>query len=193
MTNESGSEIDFVDLARRTSRSEFVARCPFPFLLGRDTLQRPTAPQRTRANSGIDVLQRVREMDAAKALISEVTPPPTEIRRMMGARKPLVLPVRKRQQAFPSMITVGRTANNDVVIPDVSISKFHAFFRMQGDAIELADAGSRNGTAIGQSRLPPKGDARAVSLGDTLWFGKVELRLFDAGGCWDAFNSPVAI
>src|SRR5687768_1972368 len=30
--------------------------------------------------------------------------------------------------AFPDFISVGRTKQNDIVIPDDSVSKFHAFF-----------------------------------------------------------------
>ena len=72
-------------------------------------------------------------------------------RRERGGR-PLVLPLRKVQSTFPSMITVGRTDNNDLVVPDEQVSKFHAFFRLVGDRVELSDAGSRNGTFVGTRR-----------------------------------------
>ena len=36
----------------------------------------------------------------------------------------------KVQEQFPSMIMLGRTTNNDIVVGDTSISKFHAFFRL---------------------------------------------------------------
>src|SRR5688572_28096960 len=40
--------------------------------------------------------------------------------------------VKKRGAPFADMITVGRTANNDVVIDDVTVSRFHAFFKQKG-------------------------------------------------------------
>ena len=79
---------------------------------------------------------------------------------------PVVLPVRKVQSTFPSMITVGRARNNDIVVPDALVSKFHAFFRQLDDGEwGLADAGSANGTKLGEVELAPKGAARARALG----------------------------
>lgn len=101
-----------------------------------------------------------------------------------GAR-PLVLPLRKIQPTFPSMITVGRTDNNDLVVPDEQISKFHAFFRLVDDRVELSDAGSRNGTFVGSRKLEPRGVGAPVRVRDKFSFGAVEFQLFDARGCWE--------
>ncbi|HEX8950905.1 MAG TPA: FHA domain-containing protein, partial [Polyangia bacterium] len=99
--------------------------------------------------------------------------------------RPLVLPLRKVQSTFPSMITIGRTDNNDLVVPDEQVSKFHAFFRIVGDRVELSDAGSRNGTFVGNRRLESRGASAPVSPGDRCAFGAVEFQLFDARGCWE--------
>lgn len=67
-----------------------------------------------------------------------------------------VAPVAKREGAngFPGMITLGRTANNDVWLASPDISKFHAYFVAQGAAgMSLVDAGSVAGTFYGQQRL----------------------------------------
>ena len=101
-----------------------------------------------------------------------------------GAR-PLVLPLRKVQSTFPSMITVGRTDNNDLVVPDEQVSKFHAFFRLVGDRVELSDAGSRNGTFVAGRRLEARGASAPVEARVRLAFGAVEFQLFDARGCWE--------
>jgi len=62
----------------------------------------------------------------------------------------LVFPLRKTgRSAFPQMITVGRTKNNDVVLPDVMISKFHAFFKEENGKLICQDADSRNGSFVG--------------------------------------------
>ena len=99
--------------------------------------------------------------------------------------RPLVLPLRKVQSTFPSMITVGRTDNNDLVIPDEQVSKFHAFFRIVGERVELTDAGSRNGTFIGSRRLEARGASGPLNLRDRFAFGAVEFQLLDARGCWE--------
>src|SRR5207253_9820199 len=118
---------EYRNLARANSRVRFIEVCPYPFLIGMPQLSRPSQPGRT-----ILVSQEDRE-----ALMG----PAARKRRPSGETTLIVLPVRKVQDAFPSMITIGRTSNNDVVIEDVQVSKFHAFFRINGDQLELADAG----------------------------------------------------
>ncbi|HEY2744250.1 MAG TPA: FHA domain-containing protein [Polyangia bacterium] len=99
--------------------------------------------------------------------------------------RPLVLPLRKVQSTFPSMITIGRTENNDLVVSDEQVSKFHAFFRLIGDRVELSDAGSRNGTFVGSRKLAARGGSAPVNRGDRFAFGAIEFQLFDARGCWE--------
>jgi pSer/pThr/pTyr-binding forkhead associated (FHA) protein len=91
--------------------------------------------------------------------------------------------VRKVQDAFPSMITLGRTHNNDIVIDDVQVSKFHAYFKLEGDRIELTDAGSSNGTLVNGTALEPKTTC-VVSPGDLLVFGPLEFVLLQPAECW---------
>ena len=65
------------------------------------------------------------------------------------------------------------------------MSKFHAFFRIVGERVELSDAGSRNGTFVGSRRLRGARRQRAGERGDRFAFGAVEFQLFDARGCWE--------
>jgi pSer/pThr/pTyr-binding forkhead associated (FHA) protein len=73
-------------------------------------------------------------------------------------------------------------------VSDEQVSKFHAFFRIVGDRVELSDAGSRNGTFVGNLRLEPKGPPRAVRNGEQVRFGHLEFTLLDAGACWDRLH-----
>ncbi len=58
-----------------------------------------------------------------------------------------MFPLAKKPGAsFADRITIGRTPNNDVVIDDSSVSRFHAYVRRAGDAWSVADAGSKNGS-----------------------------------------------
>ncbi|MHC4597579.1 MAG: FHA domain-containing protein [Planctomycetota bacterium] len=59
------------------------------------------------------------------------------------------------RNAFHNMITVGRTPNNDIVVPHPCVSKFHAFFREEapGEGLNLWDAGSSYGTKVDGKRL----------------------------------------
>jgi hypothetical protein len=78
---------------------------------------------------------------------------------------------------YPSMITVGRTRNNDIVVPDLSVSKFHAFFKEEGDRLLLQDAGSRNGTALDGKLVPTVKNGKAVEVreGQEVRFANVRL------------------
>ena len=100
----------------------------------------------------------------------------------------LVFPVRKVQPTLQSMISVGRTANNDIVINDVQISKFHALFRIRDDQLELEDAGSVNGTKVGDVPLV-KGQPKVVRSGDRVGFGSVEFKLYDSAAAWHALRA----
>lgn len=167
--------IDFFALAVRSTRREFVSVCPFPFLVGRQALERPRSPRKT------DVFDTVGDTTGATR-VSELVDPESD-------PETLVLPVRKVQEAFASMITVGRTANHDVVIADVSMSRFHAYFRIHPNRVELADAGSINGTFVGLTRLEPKGPAHLVAPGETVKFAHLRFTFLDAGTCWDSLQA----
>jgi pSer/pThr/pTyr-binding forkhead associated (FHA) protein len=92
-----------------------------------------------------------------------------------GKGAPYVLEVRKhKNNAFQRGITVGRTGNNDLIIDDGSVSRFHAWFQLDRESGLwcVADAGSKNGTRLGRNRLPAK-KLTTVKGGDRLRFGKV--------------------
>jgi hypothetical protein len=163
---------EYQNLARTQARAQFVELCQHPFLIGAQQLSRPHQPGKTVLMSPTH----------RAALMSPRS------KRSSSESDLLVLAIKKVQEAFPSMITVGRTSNNDVVVEDVQVSKFHAFFRVTPEAIELADAGSRNGTFVGKIRLESKGPPRQVRPGESIRFGHLEFILVDAGSCWDRLH-----
>lgn len=100
----------------------------------------------------------------------------------------VVQAIRKRQDVFAEMITVGRTANNDIVINDATISKFHAYFRaLDNGGYELIDVGSRNGTRVMGRQLTPKFSIE-VTLGSRVRFGSIDLAIRDAASTWDVIR-----
>jgi hypothetical protein len=164
---------DFIELVARTPRRAFVESCDFPFLYAVATFR--TIPKAKGDGAGRFAAGTTRSA------------PRTSLTDHAGS--PRVLPVRKVQQTFASMITVGRTKNNDVVLADTLISKLHAYFQIQGRKLALVDAGSANGTRVDGVLLPPKGEPRPVGPGDRIGFGQFEFVLVDAGGLWDAIRS----
>ncbi len=174
---------DYSRKAAEQPRDEFVASCPFPFLVGASKLVQPQAPLRTGRFPKVVTGPFGGERDR-----TAVTNIEEEERRANG--RLVVVPVRKVHDLFPHMITVGRTRNNDVVLEDVLISKFHAFFRQKaGGNWELCDAGSANGTRVGDVALPAKGAGVALPFGARVGFAQLEFQFLDAGACWDALRA----
>jgi hypothetical protein len=167
--------VDYVHLALCSSKRAFTSAMPYFFLVSDGALERPARPVRTAPFEKAD-------FGTTMNGLSEAEKKPPEPREFM------VLAIRKMNETFPTMITLGRTANNDLVVPDVSVSKFHAFFRVLPKRLELGDAGSKNGTFIGMRELVPRGDAEPVKLGERVRFGRVNFEVVDAGGCWDAIE-----
>ena len=69
-----------------------------------------------------------------------------------------VIPLEKRDvDSAERMIFVGRTANNDIVLPNKMVSKLHAYFsQVPGSGVtQLVDMNSTNGTFINGTRLAP--------------------------------------
>jgi hypothetical protein len=172
--------IDYIALARAQGREAFVADHPFPFLVGDDARARPPGPQPTVCGAEYPEIQR----------FLAGGPPPAP--RPLPAAEAMVLAVHKVTTAFPSMITIGRTSNHDVVLSDIKVSKFHAFIRENGRRFELVDAGSSNGTWVGDRRLQ-KREGYVLQVGDEVRFGQLRLQFLDAARCWETLRQRDAV
>lgn len=81
---------------------------------------------------------------------------------------------------FEPITTIGRTDENDVTLPDVSVSRHHARLKRQDDGTYVVtDLNSSNGTLAQGRRLT--GAAR-VYYGDRVQFGNIECLLVDPSG-----------
>ena len=67
--------------------------------------------------------------------------------------------------------TSGRHPDSDIFLDDVTVSRRHAEFRMEGDKFGVVDVGSLNGTYVNRE---PKNSA-ALSNGDEVQIGKFRL------------------
>ena len=108
--------MDLATLVVQLTRDEFRSRFTCYFLCADLTVGRATRPQRTEAFAA----------DEKTGSFQGPLPGP-----------PFGAPLVKVQEQYPSMIMLGRTVNNDIVIGDTSISKFHAFFRV-GPGLRLS-------------------------------------------------------
>lgn len=100
--------------------------------------------------------------------------------RLPSAEGPIVFAVKKvGENAFKRGVTIGRTSNNDIVLDDGSVSRFHAWILKDPDTGRwtITDAGSKNGTFVHGVQLEPR---RPLSLGERvrLKFGQVDVTLY---------------
>ncbi|PYS91205.1 MAG: hypothetical protein DMF64_13240 [Acidobacteria bacterium] len=73
-------------------------------------------------------------------------------------------------------ITIGRSARNDLCIPDPFASRVHAEVRREGDQYVLQDLGSANGTLYNGDRVE---NVVALAPGGRIQIGETEIEFFD--------------
>ena len=73
-------------------------------------------------------------------------------------------------------LVVGRGVATDIAIYDPTISRRHAELTARGDAVEVRDLGSSNGTCINGSRV----STGRLTVNDSITFGKVTYRIREA-------------
>jgi len=83
----------------------------------------------------------------------------------------LVLPTGERIALAEGETTVGRRADNAVVLPDAYTSGSHARIIREGDTLFVLDVGSTNGTLLNGERLAPN-ERAPIKDGDSLVFGR---------------------
>jgi hypothetical protein len=130
---------------------------------------------------------------SAAELEQPLGPRATQVQGLPGAEAPpdrtahlslMVYPVTRTERSLFPFVTVGRTQNNDVALPEVTVSRFHAFFKSDDEGVfSLQDAGSTNGTAVNSEPVPAQGDGAPVKVksGDNVRFGSLELTFLSVG------------
>jgi pSer/pThr/pTyr-binding forkhead associated (FHA) protein len=71
-------------------------------------------------------------------------------------------------------LRIGRMRENDVVVNNLAVSRFHAVLRREGDGFVLEDLGSENGTQLNGERVS---GSVPITANDLVQLGKYELRL----------------
>lgn len=112
------------------------------------------------------------------------------LQRLGSARFVCVL--KRPENKFAAMLTLGRAANNEIRLNVPSVSKFHAYFThvAREGCWYLADANSSNGTFLDGKELPPSHGKVKLLDGAMLRFGPdVTAQFFTAAGLWERVNS----
>ncbi|MBI2755557.1 MAG: DUF3662 domain-containing protein [Chloroflexi bacterium] len=77
-------------------------------------------------------------------------------------------------------LRVGRSPDNDVVLGDSTVSRYHAQVWPRSGGWSVQDLGSTNGTAVADQ--PIGSDARVLADGDSVRFGGIHLRYVERLG-----------
>lgn len=175
---------EYAEEAQSSELAEFVARHSYLFLYGLIVVEAPI-------ESDPEDREEESELYADDGGETKIVGPTDATSRRI--QMPVALAIRKRTDTFPRMITIGRTANNDVVIVEPSVSKFHAYVRVPVEGLpsnaplQLCDADSGNGSFVNNHRVgrtPPV----EIGTGDTIRFGHVELTLLSAAQVWQRLH-----
>ena len=151
--------VDYIELARALSRSEFVRQHGGHFLLKRAKIAPDSEPppsfdfETVTTQVGIDPF----------------------------ADQWQVLPVVKRpENPFPERMTVGRAVNCDLVLRVPFVSKVHAHILVSEDGgYSLHDNRPSHATFHNRTKLEP-GATCPLAVGDFIGFGSLEFEFVDA-------------
>ncbi len=103
---------------------------------------------------------------------------------VIGQGDPVVAVLEKsKDNVFQRRVTMGRTTNNDIVLDDASVSRFHGWLQRDDGSGKwtLTDAGSKNGTWVQSSKLTAKKPV-ILENGARLRVGNLELTYYSAAG-----------
>jgi CheY-like chemotaxis protein len=178
-------EVDFVGLARRSTRAEFVAAWPCPFLVSVSSLVSQAEKKATANILDPEMFEAIQ--DAVRERLSG----PASGRRDTSSGAAIALAVRGRINGAVDTISVGRALGVDVLIDHATISKHHASFLRAAGGLEVNDAGSRNGTWLSGRLLKPNGRPSPVASGDTIRFGELEFTFLSSAAAWDVLRANV--
>jgi hypothetical protein len=95
---------------------------------------------------------------------------------------------KKPGASFADRITIGRTPNNDIAINDHSVSRLHAYVRLDGQRWVVADAGSKNGSWLRGKNLEPRKEQPLMSHA-VVRIGEVDLTFYVATDLFDALRA----
>ena len=88
------------------------------------------------------------------------------------------------------VLTIGSDSNNDLVIEDPTVSRFHVELRNGNGRIEVIDLGSTNGTRVGPALL--RQTRVEITAGTTVVLGSTHIRIEDGAWVVDDEGPPIA-
>lgn len=178
---------DYVTTVKSMTPEAFAARCPYPFLFGREVLEEEFRFSTLVTDEKL--LSEVPRDSSAGATPNAAGQnyggsPGTDVFRIrhwvISVKKPAESPSQDR-------IFLGRSETNDLCVPHKTVSKLHAYFQRDVTPTlkwSVVDTGSANGTKHNGLRVPPRAKV-AILDGDTLVFGRCVFQWMTARSLYD--------
>jgi hypothetical protein len=128
---------------------------------------------------------------SARLRSRDITFGPSKLRIRLRGLPYFAVPMRKRPdagKAYTHRLSVGRARNNDIVLREASVSKFHAWFERDDNGhFFLADGRSKNTTKLNGVTVRSLHMERLYP-GDEVHFGSVETTFCPADIFWEALQ-----
>lgn len=154
----------------RLGRPKFLSTYPFPVLL--------TPNRHQDFGSGYFTRPKTGTISAAGSYAAKLG--------FVVDESYLVIPIVKVEgRPFPERIGVGRTRGTDISLSENDVSKYHAYFSLDGDRWCITDANSSNGTFVNGMRLTAMtsvrlDDGALVAFGAQIYMFRVPTGFCDA-------------
>lgn len=167
---------DYVTTVKSMTAEAFAARCPYPFLFGREVLEEEFRfSTLVTDEKNLSEHQRIDSNDTQNS--------GTDVFRIrhwvIAVKKPAEAPAQDR-------VFLGRSETNDLCVPHKTVSKLHAYFQRDSQPLKwsVVDTGSANGTKHNGLRVPPRAKV-AILDGDTLVFGRCVFQWMSARSLYE--------
>ena len=172
------------------SISEFTDQAQYPFLIGKELYDGEFMTRSAKSSATSTLHFNVKDMgramrqnagrQSADAKMSDThtqinLPPgiPVAAQESSGMSQAIYLINKKPYSLDPEgVISIGRSANNDIVIADFVISKIHAHIILFNGRYFIVDMGSTNGTNVDHQMISP-GSKIQLQFNSTVSFGRL--------------------
>ncbi len=186
---EHNPPIDYVELARRSTREQFVAASQCPFLVSSANLISQADEESTADILDPDLMRAV---DAATREAHGPSHPERKAHERSLRPAVMAFAIRSGREGTAGEITVGRARDVDIYIDHATISKHHARFIREEGGLRVADAGSRNGSWASGRFLQPNGPpSPTLESEDRVRLGELEFTYLSAAAAWDVLRVNV--
>lgn len=106
---------------------------------------------------------------SAKTVMMTATPMTASLIVLSGSLAHQQIPIGER-------LRLGREVDNELPLPDLKISRYHALIERQGQQYQITDLDSSNGTYVNRERITAP---TLLKNGDVILVGEIELTFSD--------------